>query len=137
MSTSNQKWLTPKQNISIWSVGTKCFVSNHFWQQVKPHFCLSLELVSPLAHSISLESKMLSLPENQIKQVSAWITGAWTWLRGEKEGLGFSECTNKGRVWVLLDLKVGVAASLVELKCNIAFSVVIKYFVSSKNKQVF
>lgn len=80
--------------------------------------------------------KCFSPPENQVhvKQESGWITGAWTWLRGEKEAFGFSEYTNKGTVKFSLDVKTGIATSFTELKCNVTSSVLIKYFVLSKSK---
>lgn len=59
MSASNLGWLSPKQNISVLSAGTKRSVSNHFWQHIKLHFYLSLKLAWPLGHSLSLESSML------------------------------------------------------------------------------
>lgn len=57
-------------------------------------------------HSLSLETTCFSPSASQVKELSGGITGTWTWLRGEKEGLGFSECgSNKGAVWFSLDLR--------------------------------
>lgn len=78
MSASNLGWLSPKQNISVLSAGTKRSVSNHFWQHIKLRFYLSLKLACPLGLTLSLESNMLFSIWKPGKKVSGWITGTET-----------------------------------------------------------
>lgn len=105
MSASNLRWLSPKQNVSVLSAGTKGSVSNHFWQHIKLHFYPSLKLARPLSFPFSGNNLLFSLCEPG-ERAEGGITGTWTLLRGEKEGLGFSECgSNKGAVWFSLDLR--------------------------------
>lgn len=72
-------------------------------------------------HSLSLETTRFSASEAQVEELTGGITGTRTWLRGEKEGLGFSGCgSNKGAVWFSLDLRTARAARSDKLKYNTA-----------------
>lgn len=78
MSTSNLRYLSSRQNISILSAGTERSVSNHLWQHIKLHFYLRSEMVSPLGHSLSLEMKVLF----STWKPSTCKTGEWVNHRG-------------------------------------------------------